>query len=296
MRRALASLAFYLEKHERVLGLPLPLPPDHVRARPAFPLGPAAQFAEAAVLTARVQVGELSVARSRLSIIIAVSDPVVLKGLLAILRAESDFNVVASCGDGAACARAMYKLSPDLALVEMSLPGRNGFQLLAAIKRDRLSTRVVFLSASPAPSAAAIARGAYGTIAIQAAPQLLLRGLRQVAVGLKILPVLGMSHPAGDDAQGGLPDLFNILTEREREIARLVCIGLSNKEVGRQLSLAEGTVKVHLHHIYRKLAIQNRTSLAALAAGSLDPTIGPTGPASGRPDDGLLPRARNPES
>jgi DNA-binding NarL/FixJ family response regulator len=210
-----------------------------------------------------------------LSIIIAVSDPVVLKGLLAILRAESDFNVVATCQDGAACTQAIRDLSPDLALVEMSLPDRSGFQLLAAVKRDQLSTRLVFLSASSAPSAAAIAMGAYGILSEQAAPHLLLRGLRQIAGGLKILPFLGMPHPHGDDAQGDLPDLLNILTEREREIARLVCMGLSNKEVGRQLSLAEGTIKVHMHHIYQKLAIQNRTSLAALGACNIKQAFEP---------------------
>jgi DNA-binding NarL/FixJ family response regulator len=218
-------------------------------------------------------------ARPSLSIIIAVSDPVVLKGLLAILCAESDFNVVASCQDGAACTQAIRDLSPDLALVEMSLPGRSGFQLLAAVKGDQLSTRVVFLSASSAPSAAAIAMGAYGILSKQAAPHLLLRGLRQVAGGLRILPFLGMPHPHGDDAQGDLPDLLNILTEilteREREIMRLVCMGLSNKEVGRQLSLAEGTIKVHMHHIYQKLAIQNRTSLAALGACNIKQAFEP---------------------
>jgi DNA-binding NarL/FixJ family response regulator len=60
-------------------------------------------------------------------------------------------------------------------------------------------------------------------------------------------------------------DYLGILTEREREIARLVSVGLSNKGVSRRLGVSEGTIKVHLHHIYQKLAINNRTALAALA-------------------------------
>jgi two-component system nitrate/nitrite response regulator NarL len=55
------------------------------------------------------------------------------------------------------------------------------------------------------------------------------------------------------------------LTNREREISRLVCGGLSNKEIGRRLNLSDGTVKVHLHNIYEKLSIRNRAALAALA-------------------------------
>jgi two-component system nitrate/nitrite response regulator NarL len=59
--------------------------------------------------------------------------------------------------------------------------------------------------------------------------------------------------------------MLTVLTERERQIMHLVSEGLSNKEVGRQLNISDGTIKVHLHHIYQKLAISNRTALAALA-------------------------------
>jgi two-component system nitrate/nitrite response regulator NarL len=61
-----------------------------------------------------------------------------------------------------------------------------------------------------------------------------------------------------------------VLTEREREIVRLVCEGLSNKEVGRQLNISDGTIKVHLHHVYQKLAVSNRTALAALTLSQHD--------------------------
>jgi two-component system nitrate/nitrite response regulator NarL len=70
-------------------------------------------------------------------------------------------------------------------------------------------------------------------------------------------------------------DKMKPLTSRERQIALLVCTGLSNKQIGRQLDLTEGTVKVHLHNIYVKLAIRNRTMLALLALnlGVTAPTI-----------------------
>jgi two-component system nitrate/nitrite response regulator NarL len=58
---------------------------------------------------------------------------------------------------------------------------------------------------------------------------------------------------------------MTVLTDRERQIMRLVSEGLSNKEIGRRLNIADGTIKVHLHHIFQKLEISNRTLLAALA-------------------------------
>jgi two-component system, NarL family, nitrate/nitrite response regulator NarL len=58
---------------------------------------------------------------------------------------------------------------------------------------------------------------------------------------------------------------LTVLTERERQIMRLVSEGLSNKEIGRRLNISDGTIKQHLHHIYQKLEISNRTVLAALA-------------------------------
>ena len=58
---------------------------------------------------------------------------------------------------------------------------------------------------------------------------------------------------------------MRLLTERERQITRLVSEGLSNKEIARQLNVADGTIKVHLHHIFEKLSIKRRTALAALA-------------------------------
>ena len=70
----------------------------------------------------------------------------------------------------------------------------------------------------------------------------------------------------GYGARSALEDPSTALTARERQIMDLVCEGQSNKEVGRKLDLSEGTVKVHLHHIYQKLAIRNRTALTAFAA------------------------------
>jgi two-component system, NarL family, nitrate/nitrite response regulator NarL len=203
------------------------------------------------------------------SIIVADRQPVVVYGLLAMLRSEGDFNVVGSCHDAATCIRSISNLCPDLALLDISQPSPIGFEVLAAVKGEQLPTRVVYLSSSSdaRDAAGAIANGAYGIIPKEAAPHLLVKWLRQVASGLRLLLPLPGVLDAPDIAPPHEPEgLPSRLTQRESEIMRLVCAGLSNKEIGRELNLSDGTIKIHLHHIYQKLAIHNRTALACLAA------------------------------
>jgi DNA-binding NarL/FixJ family response regulator len=210
------------------------------------------------------------------SVVIADRHPVVLCGVISLLRAESDFNVLTSCRDGTTCIQAIRDLSPDLALLDISMPGLSGLEILAATTSDHLCTRVVFLTASPERReiVTAIARGAYGVIHKEAAPQFLVQCLRRVASGVRLLPLaIWDADPRNVHecyARGALENLPSTLTERERQIMHLVSEGLSNKQVARQLNVCEGTIKVHLHHIYEKLAIRNRTALAALAVSHHD--------------------------
>ncbi len=205
-------------------------------------------------------------------IVIADRLPLILHGLSAILRTETGFNVVAMCQDGETCVKSIQVLLPDVALIDPSLPRYDGFQVLAAVNRGRLSTRVVYLSRSfdPSDEEKAIARGAYGIIPKDVTAEMLLESLRQVTLGRRLSSLLGAKRKNGHAAPARRNDFAISLTEREREIMHLVCAGLSNKQIGRQLSLSDGTIKVHLHHVYRKLAIQNRTALAALGASDVE--------------------------
>lgn len=203
-------------------------------------------------------------------VVIADRHPVFLHGLVSLLGAENDFDVVASCGDGRKCLQAIREFSPDLALLDIFMPGLSGLEILAAATSERLSTRVIFLTAHAEDRdlIIAAARGAYSVILKEAAPKVLVHCLRQVASGQRLLPLANgetqraHENPSRNAITG---NVLTVLTERERQIMHLVSEGLSNKEVGRQLSISDGTIKVHLHHIYQKLAISNRTALAALA-------------------------------
>jgi DNA-binding NarL/FixJ family response regulator len=211
-------------------------------------------------------------------VVIADRHPVVVHGLMSLLGAENDFKVVASCYDGKKCLQAIRDLSPDIALLDILMPGLTGLDILAAATSEHLATRVVFLTASAEDRdlIIAVARGAYGVVLKEAAPGVLVHCLRQVAAGRRLLPLATTGNVVAEN-------VLTVLTERERQIMHLVAEGLSNKEVGRQLNISDGTIKVHLHHIYQKLAISNRTALAALAFSHHDnalsdddvPPIGP---------------------
>jgi DNA-binding NarL/FixJ family response regulator len=201
-------------------------------------------------------------------VVIADRHPVVVHGLMSLLGAENDFKVVASCYDGKKCLQAIRDLSPDIALLDILMSGLTGLDILAAATSEHLPTRVVFLTASAEDRdlIIAAARGAYGVVLKEAAPGVLVRCLRQVAAGRRLLPLATTGNVVTEN-------VLTVLTERERQIMHLVAEGLSNKEVGRQLNISDGTIKVHLHHIYQKLAISNRTALAALAFSHQDNTL-----------------------
>ena len=97
-------------------------------------------------------------------------------------------------------------------------------------------------------------------------PEVLIDNLRQVAAGQRLS--LRASRPGEARTTTDTEKALAVLTKRERQIAELVSAGLPNKEVGRQLDLTAGTVKVHLHNIFSKLAINNRTALTELAVSA----------------------------
>jgi two-component system, NarL family, nitrate/nitrite response regulator NarL len=209
------------------------------------------------------------------NIVIAAHQPIFLCGLMTTLRTEHDLNVVASCRDGVTCLQAIRDLLPCLVVLDSSLPDQGALHVLTAVSAEKLSTQVIILSDSgdPARTAGLARQGASCVISTDVSRDALVRCLRQLtgrresAVVPKTLVSMN-GHNRSASALAADPSIA--LTERERQIMHLVCEGLSNKDIGRQFRLSDGTVKVHLHHIYEKLAIHNRTALAMLAAGNLN--------------------------
>ena len=206
----------------------------------------------------------------RTSLVVADRHPIVLQGLTSVLGAQSGLEIVACCSDGPGCIEAIRSLTPDIAILDISMPGLTGLEILAIANSEGLSTRMVFFTASVQDRELVMsaAAGAYGVILKDVSLEALVQSLLQVAGGHRL------RLPSSDQVVAPEPEQRNVaitenvlaaLTDRERQIMALVSEGLSNKEIGRRLNITDGTIKVHLHHIFTKLEISNRTVLAALA-------------------------------
>jgi two-component system, NarL family, nitrate/nitrite response regulator NarL len=211
----------------------------------------------------------MSTPSSAISIVLADDHPVVLHGVAGILRAQPEMKVLAACSDGTAATNAIRQFTPDVAVLDIAMPGRNGLDVLSDIVADGFRTKVVFLTAiaSDEQILAAIANGAKGIVLKDAAPDSLVDCVRDVAAGKQWFPVdIVEAALRRDEGRRAESERFvQRLTAREQQIVLLVAEGLSNKEIARRIELTEGTIKIHLHNIYEKLEIPNRTALTALA-------------------------------
>ena len=216
------------------------------------------------------------------SVVIADRHPVVLQGLSNVIGAERDLKIVAHCNDGTSCIEAIRNLAPDIAVLDITMPDMSGADILAAVNAEKIPTRVVFFTASVEDHDLTMlaAIGAYGVVLRDQEPEVLVQTLREVAAGVRQLPFVSSEEAVSRAKQAMTEKSLVELTERERQIMLLVSEGLSNKEIARRLNVSDGTIKVHLHHIFQKLDISNRTTLAALAISQPELTV----PAAERSD------------
>ena len=202
---------------------------------------------------------------SFISIVVADDHPVVLKGVVDVLQSCEGMKVLAACGDGISALDAIRRLKPDIAVLDLAMPGANGLQTLEMMEAEKLKTKVVFLTGSIGGQqvARALSHGASAILLKDSALEELVLCVKAVSDGQKwISPDL---MDCEREFRTRTQTMQYVLTARERGIMRLVAQGLSNKTVARQLDLSEGTVKMHLHNIYQKTGVSNRTELTVLA-------------------------------
>jgi two-component system nitrate/nitrite response regulator NarL len=205
-------------------------------------------------------------------VVIADRHPVILQGLSSVLEVQRDFRIVARCGDGTSCVDAIRNFLPDIVLLGVSMPDISGLEILAIARSENLAVRLVFFTAPVEEHDLRMlaAGGAHAVISNEVDTEILVQTLRQVADGQSLLQSPSADQLIGREQSSAAEKAVTMLTERERQIMRLVSEGLSNKEIGRRLGLTDGTIKVHLHHIFQKLDVGNRTALAALAISRND--------------------------
>jgi DNA-binding NarL/FixJ family response regulator len=211
------------------------------------------------------------------SVLIADDHPILLSGLKALIDADPDFNVVATAADGATALEKVRQIEPDVAVLDLNMPLRTGLDVLTQITAAGLGTSVVVLAATASDDDIhrLVTAGAKGLVLKESAPQLLIACLRAVAAGQVWF---SEEVPAIVSRQGEQKRLwrerFESLTEREIEVVRLANAGASNKEIAYALQLVEGTVKVHLNNIFRKLHVSTRAELLSRTKGQLMPMAG----------------------
>lgn len=200
-----------------------------------------------------------------MDVVIADPHPVVLEGLQACLGAVPGLLVRACVQDGASALQAVQQLQPDCLVLDLQLPVQDGVSVIETLAQQGSSTRpVVFTSAPVGTVMRAIDLGVRGLVAKDKPPSLLAEALQAVQAGRtwldEDLTLRAMTELLARQKHNG--HHASRLTERELSVARLAVEGLSNKVIARRLNISEGTIKLHLHHVYQKLNCTGRMSLA----------------------------------
>lgn len=196
-------------------------------------------------------------------VLVADDHAVVRAGIVALLSAEPDIEVVGEAVDGEEAVERALALRPDLVVMDVRMPRLTGDAATARIRAQADEVRVLVLTTyeSDASILSAIEAGASGYLLKAAPADELIAGVRSVAAGeVALSPAIAaqlvarMREPAPAT-----------LTPRETEVLRLVADGLSNREIGERLFLGESTVKTHLLRTFEKLGVNDRTRAVTLA-------------------------------
>jgi DNA-binding NarL/FixJ family response regulator len=203
-------------------------------------------------------------------VLLADDHPLILDALEALLRSDDDMAVVARCQSGTEALAAIRHHRPDVVVLDLQMPVMDGLAVLRAMKEQQLGGRVVLLTAAAEDEELleALRLGVQGIFLKEMAPRLFLQCIRSVAAGRQWLERHGTARALASllkrersvraAASAGL-------TQREVEIVHAIAGGLRNKAIADRLRVSEGTIKVHLHNIYRKLGVDGRLGLIVYA-------------------------------
>lgn len=193
------------------------------------------------------------------------------KGLAGLLEKKEDFKVVGEAQDGAEAVEKAQQLKPDVVLMDISMPGMDGIAATQKIRRDVPSSKVVMLTILEEDKKLfdAIKAGAHGYLIKNVGPHTLFETLRGVVHGEAAISRVTAGKILSEFAvrahEGVKASDEEQLGAREREVLQLLSKGLTNKEIGSALNIAENTVKNHIKSILEKLHLANRVQAATYA-------------------------------
>ena len=193
-------------------------------------------------------------------VLIADDHKLILEGIKRALDESEDFEVVGECSSGSQVLPMIGRTKPEIALLDLRMPGMDGLTCLGQIQKRYPDVKVVILSVSTDETLiqTVLKRGASAYIVKSINPIDLPSALRQAVEGT-VYSAIGLPAETENPARAAG------LTERETAILSALARGLSNEAIGKELWVAEQTVKFHLTNVYRKLGVANRTEAARLA-------------------------------
>lgn len=205
---------------------------------------------------------------SRCRVLLVDDHPLFRRGVMQLIAAQPDFEVVGEAASGEEGVALTHTLNPDIVLLDVDMRGMGGLQALKQIKESGAETQVIMLSVSDAEMnlVTAVRSGADGYLLKDAEPEEMLEKLRQAARG-EVIFTDSLMAMLVDAMRSGTPApaTDEALTERERQILQLIAGGKSNKHIARQLGISDGTVKVHVKNLLRKLHLRSRLEAAVWA-------------------------------
>lgn len=196
---------------------------------------------------------------------------IVREGLQTLLADEPDIELVGEAPDGLTALSQAERLRPDLMLLDLVMPGLGGLEVLRRVVADQPACRVLVLTsfAEDQNVLAAMQAGAAGYLLKDVLRADLLQAIRLAAQGVPVLHPEAqrklLEHVTRPTAAPGLSAELSSLTERERDVLRLIAQGNSNRQIADALHITEGTVKGHVSNILSKLHLQDRTQAALFA-------------------------------
>lgn len=212
----------------------------------------------------------MSKPKQAIRILVADDHAIFRDGLRKLLEVTDEVQIVGEASNGVECTKMLQKLKPDILLLDLRMPEKDGLGVLEEINFDTLPTRVIVLTAAEDDRdvVRAMRLGARGVVLKQSASDLLLKSIRKVYDGeiwldnrmtAEVIDAFKKSSESGQRREKPL------LSDREKEIVQLVAQGFRNREIGEKLFISEQTVKNHLHNIFDKLGVSDRLELALYA-------------------------------
>lgn len=196
-------------------------------------------------------------------LIIVDDDVLIREGLKIIIGADPEIEVVATLENGKECIDYLTKNQVDVVLLDMRMPVMNGEQVLEEINKRKIDTKVLILTTFDEEQliSSAIKHNTNGYLLKNSKPEKIISGIKSVNLGNGVFEAEIIAKLAIENNKNENLEIYN-LTDREKEVVRLISEGYSNKEIASEIFLSEGTVKNHITSILSKMDLKHRTQIA----------------------------------